>query len=371
MNTAILVSGGVDSAVSLALLHKEGWDITPFYCKVWLEDEFNSHCPWEEDISYARELCKRFGLSLEIEPLQTAYYEKIVSYVIDQLKKGFTPNPDVLCNQFIKFGAFLDLHENSFSKIASGHYAATEKKIDGMYLKTAPDPIKDQSYFLSRLSQKQLARAVFPIGTKKKREVRALAKEFSLPNAERKDSQGICFLGKIRYPTFIEHYLGQRTGPIREFHSKKYLGDHHGYWFHTIGQRRGLGLSGGPWYVCEKEVESNIVYVRHARTLDELGLPIVAVTDVNWIPSPIRSGSALVKIRHGEEYHRAIYHVSEDKNYLYLAFYKPEKGISPGQFAVIYIDGYVRASGCIAFTLDENDPLYEKLDYLRSEGISE
>ena len=217
--------------------------------------------PRQEDLSYVEAVCKQLEVPLEIVSLQKEYWQKVVSYTISEIKAGRTPNPDVLCNQQIKFGVFLDHIDASYEKVATGHYAQV-LSVDGHYqLHKAPDPIKDQTYFLSYLSQTQISRALFPIGHLQKSQVRTLANEFNLPNKDRKDSQGICFLGKLKFNDFIKQYLGETPGIIREWETKKQLGTHNGYWFHTIGQRQGLRLPGGPWYVVAKDIARNEVLV--------------------------------------------------------------------------------------------------------------
>jgi len=198
---------------------------------------------------------------LEVVSLQTEYYERVVEYVVRDLRAGNTPSPDIFCNQRIKFGAFLDAVAGECDRVATGHYAMTEEHGGAFHLLRGPDRVKDQTYFLSHLRQDQVARALFPIGHMPKEQVRRLAREWELPNRDRKDSQGICFLGKVRYPEFIRHYLGERRGPIVERDTGRILGEHRGYWFHTIGQRQGLGLSGGPWYVVGKDTVENVVYI--------------------------------------------------------------------------------------------------------------
>ena len=195
MKIAMLLSGGVDSSVALKLLKDQGHDITAFYLKIWLEDELSylGNCPWEEDLSYAQNVCNALGVPLQVVSLQKEYHEQVVSYTISEIKKGRTPNPDILCNSRIKFGMFLDCIDDSFDKVATGHYAQVVQK-DGNYaLKMAPDQIKDQSYFLSHLSQAQLQRALFPIGHLKKEQVRVLADEFDLPTKNRKIAKVFAF----------------------------------------------------------------------------------------------------------------------------------------------------------------------------------
>ena len=244
MKVAVLVSGGVDSSVALQLLKSQGYDVTAFYLKIWLEDELSylGDCPWENDLSFVKQVCEQLDVPLEVVSLQKEYKDEVVAYTIAEVKAGRTPNPDILCNQRIKFGLFLDKIDPSFEKIASGHYAQVCVKDGIVELLQSPDPIKDQTYFLSHLSQQQLKRVMFPIGHMQKSELRALAHEFNLPNKDRKDSQGICFLGKFKFSDFIRHHLGMQTGKMIESETGTVMGNHDGFWFYTIGQRQGLGL---------------------------------------------------------------------------------------------------------------------------------
>jgi tRNA (5-methylaminomethyl-2-thiouridylate)-methyltransferase len=269
MDYAVLVSGGVDSAVALHTLVARGeGTVRAYYLKIWLEDElaFLGQCPWEEDLGYARDVCAAAGVPLEVVPLQQEYYDRVVSYTLAELRAGRTPSPDIFCNQRIKFGAFFDAIGGSADRIVTGHYARILRgNGDDVRLARAPDPVKDQTYFLSHLTQEQLRRAEFPIGTMTKEAVRRRAAELELSNRDRPDSQGICFLGRIRYPDFVRHYLGEQEGLILETGSGRELGRHSGAWFYTIGQRQGLGLGNGPWYVVSRNIETNIVEVGSRR----------------------------------------------------------------------------------------------------------
>ncbi|PWB67468.1 MAG: tRNA 2-thiouridine(34) synthase MnmA, partial [Holophagae bacterium] len=266
----MLTSGGVDSSVALLRLAEEGrYSLEACYLKIWLSDEmaFLGRCPWEEDLGHVRAVCEMVGVPLRVLPLQREYYATVVAYAIDELRAGRTPSPDVICNRAIKFGAVVDLLGDEFELVASGHHARVARRDGLARLLRGVDPVKDQSYFLCRLSQQQLARSLFPIGGMTKAEVRAEARRAGLPNQDRPDSQGICFLGRVPYDDFIEFELGTREGEIVEHGSGQVLGTHRGYWFHTIGQRRGLGLAGGPWYVVAKDPERNLVTVVHADRL--------------------------------------------------------------------------------------------------------
>jgi tRNA-specific 2-thiouridylase len=337
---AALLSGGVDSSVALGLLREQGHNVTAFYLKVWLEDEL-SHlgtCPWEEDLGFAREVCRRLDVPLEVRSLQRPYWDRVVRYAISELESGRTPSPDVLCNQHIKFGAFFDEIDSSFERVASGHYARLESRNGGVLLKRGIDPVKDQTYFLSRLSQEQVARALFPLGELQKSEVRRIARELGLPNQDRRDSQGICFLGKIHYRDFIRHHLGEREGEIVDCDTGKVLGRHKGYWFHTIGQREGLGLSHGPWFVQEKDIARNVVYVSHADRLAASPRRSFDVEALHWIGDPPARRELAVRVRHGRALHPATLDLEGERARVGLA--KGDPGIAPGQFAVFY-DGEV------------------------------
>ncbi len=344
MKIAVLVSGGVDSSVALRLLKEQGHDATAFYLKIWLEDElsFLGECPWEEDLQYVREVCDQADVPLEVVSLQKEYFETVVNYTISEVKAGRTPNPDVMCNNNIKFGLFLDKIDDSFEKIASGHYAQVEEENGVFYLKKAPDPVKDQTYFLSNLSQKQLKRIIFPIGHLSKEEVRELAQQYDLPNKDRKDSQGICFLGKVKYSEFIKHYLGTQTGDILEYESGRKLGEHEGFWYYTIGQRKGIGIgglqgsNGEPFYVVDKDPAKNLVYVSNNYHAADKKRDHFEVGNFNWFGGELPNKSSLqVKLRHGEkQYDCELSKISEEKAEVKL--FADDQGIAPGQFAAFY-----------------------------------
>lgn len=345
MKIAVLLSGGVDSSVAMKLLKDQGHELTGFYLKIWLQDEFSflGECPWEEDLKFVRAVCEQTNIPVEVIPLQTEYWESVVSYTIAEIKDGRTPNPDIFCNSLIKFGQFYNKIDPSFEKVASGHYAKVEKIDDKFFLKKSPDPIKDQTYFLSYLTQKQLSRTLFPLGDYKKSQVRSLAQKYNLPNQKRKDSQGICFLGQIKFNDFIKHHLGEIKGDILDIDSGKKMGTHNGYYYYTIGQRSGLGLGGGPWYVVKKDVKNNIVYISRndisKRARDEFN-----VTKFNWILDETPAKKNLqVKIRHGAKFYNCNFEFF-DEGAGKVKLEKSDQGIAPGQFAVFY-DGDVCLGG--------------------------
>ncbi len=347
MKIAVLLSGGVDSSVALKLLKDEGHNLTAFYLKIWLQDEFSflGECPWEEDLDYARGVCRQLNVPLEVLPLQNEYWDTVVTYTLTEIKEGRTPNPDIFCNSLIKFGQFYSKIDDSFEKVASGHYARVEGN-GNFTLKRSPDPVKDQTYFLAYLTQKQLSRALFPIGIYNKSEIRELAEKSSLPNQARKDSQGICFLGQIKFAEFIKHHLGVMKGEIVDIDTGKVMGEHDGYYYYTIGQRSGLGLGGGPWYVVKKDISGNKIYISRENTAKRERYKFGA-GKFNWInEGPEEGKEYLVKIRHGANFYKCgIVYQGNDEAVVTLD--RPDKGIAPGQFAVFYDDQVCLGGGVI------------------------
>ncbi len=348
MKIAVLLSGGVDSSAALKLLKNEGHDLTAFYLKIWLQDEFSflGDCPWEEDLEYARGVCEQLDVPLEILPLQNEYWDTVVTYTLTEIKEGRTPNPDIFCNSLIKFGQFYDKIDSSFEKVASGHYAWVEKDDGRFLLKRSPDPVKDQTYFLAYLNQKQLGRALFPIGKFNKSEIREFAEKSDLPNKARKDSQGICFLGQIKFSEFIKHHLGIKKGEIIDFDSDRVMGEHDGYYYYTIGQRSGLGLGGGPWYVVKKDIKANKIFISHENTANRRRLQFAA-GKFNWInESPLEGKEYLVKLRHGVNFYKCRM-VYQGRDEAIITLDRPDAGIAPGQFAVFYDEEVCLGGGVI------------------------
>jgi len=360
---AVLASGGVDSSVALRLLLEAGAKkITAFYLKIWLEDDlsFLGDCPWEEDLKFVREVCRQAKVPLEILPMQSEYWEKVVEHALIELRAGRTPSPDILCNQRIKFGEFFNEVGGEFTKIASGHYARREQRNGKYWLLRSPDPVKDQTYFLSHLSQEQVSRAIFPIGNLMKKEVRQLARRFDLPNQARKDSQGICFLGKISYRDFIKFHLGVKPGAIVELETGKKLGRHNGYWFYTIGQRQGLGLNGGPWYVVRKDVYENVIFVSHRSRHLHQAKNSFTISRLNWITEKPRGSRFQVKLRHGPKLIDCTIRWQDDSR-LQIGLKEKDPGIAPGQYAVLYDDEICLGGGVIeAFETAVPDSRTEK-----------
>lgn len=350
MKIAVLISGGVDSSVALRLLHEQGHEITAFYLKIWLEDElaFLGECPWEDDLTYVRAVCAQIGIPLEIVSMQRAYWDRVVSYTIAEVTAGRTPNPDIMCNQQVKFGAFYEVISNRFDKVATGHYARVEE-CNGIYhLFCAPDDIKDQTYFLSQLSQEQLSRALFPIGHLNKSEVRTLAQKFDIPNKDRKDSQGICFLGKLKFREFVKHHVGVQSGPLIEYETGALMGEHEGFWYYTIGQRQGIGLSGGPWYVVKKDIQTNRVYISKEYHAPDKIRDSFCIASCNWIRSGKIPQNLTIKLRHGaKRYACTLKPHDTRKDVWQVQLAEHDQGIAAGQFAVLYDGQECIGSGVI------------------------
>lgn len=335
---AILTSGGVDSSVALARLAAEDeHELTAYYLKIWLEDElaFLGSCPWEEDLEYVREICEVFSVPLEIAPLQQDYYARVVGSTVAELEAGRTPSPDVLCNRHIKFGAFVDRFGGDFDFVASGHHARVDHTGSLSRLLKGVDPVKDQTYFLSQMDQHQIARCLFPIGGMTKADVRAEARRLGLPNSDRPDSQGICFLGRVPYDAFVEHHLGENPGLIRDVATGDELGRHRGFWFHTIGQRKGLGLGNGPWYVVGKDHETNDLLVAHADSLSNHHRDRFTIAEPHWIAEVPGGDRFDLRVRHAPDLVGCRVRWRPDGS-LDVVMDESESGIAPGQYAVLY-----------------------------------
>jgi len=340
MTIAALVSGGVDSSVMLHLLKEQGHEPTIFYILIGMKDkEGFLDCPSEEDIEITSWLAKKYGLKLEVVTLQEEYWDSVVAYTLDSVKKGLTPNPDVMCNRLIKFGSFNDKYGKDFDFLATGHYANTQEINGTKYLTTARDKAKDQTDFLAQITYPQLQKLMFPIGGLMKPQVRQIASEAHLPSAGRKDSQGICFLGKVNYNDFLRRYVGEKEGNIVELETGKILGKHKGFWFHTIGQRKGLGLSQGPWFVVKKDIEENVIYAsngydplsQYSNTIRLNGFHFISGNPWENLDSPKRVS---FKIRHTPDF--TVGTLQMINGQVIIESEIPVSGIAAGQFGVIY-----------------------------------
>ena len=339
MRIAVLISGGVDSAVVVHKLKEEGHDLQLFYIRIGMDTD-EGDCSAEEDIEMCQLIAHKYGLPLEVVSLHQEYWDNVMEYALRTVKAGLTPNPDMMCNKMIKFGYFEERWGREFDMTATGHYATTDV-VDGVkYLATAVDPVKDQTDFLAQISYKQLEHLMFPIGILPKAEVRRIAVEANMPNAFRKDSQGICFLGKINYNDFIRRHLGERKGNIIEIETGRKIGEHKGFWFHTIGQRKGLGLSGGPWYVVKKNPKDNVIYVSNGYGTEKQFGRVLHLDEMHFIsgnPWKDVEGSVdiMFKNRHTPDFIKAKFTHLTGNEYV-IESERDVQGIAPGQFAVVY-----------------------------------
>lgn len=284
-------------------------------------------------------IARKYGLSLEVVDLHKEYWENVAAYAIEKIRRGLTPNPDVMCNKLIKFGCFEQRVGKDFDFIATGHYASTVVNGDKTWLATAVDPVKDQTDFLAQIDRLQVSRLMFPLGGLMKHEVRDIALRAALPSARRRDSQGICFLGKINYNDFVRRFLGEREGDVVELETGKKLGRHRGYWFHTIGQRKGLGLGGGPWFVVRKDIEENVVYVSRGYDTERQFGNEFRMRDFHFITDDPWQGvdgevDVTFKIRHTPEFIKGRL-LREEEGFRLISSEKLQ-GIAPGQFGVVY-----------------------------------
>ena len=366
---AVLLSGGVDSSVVLYELVRQGLQPDCFYIKIGPEEEEEWDCSSEEDLEMATAVSHKYGCKLEVIDCHKEYWDQVTKYTMDKVRAGMTPNPDVMCNRLIKFGAFHEKRGHDYDLIATGHYATTEieervseeRALEGenpsriKWLCTSPDPVKDQTDFLAQIYDWQLEKALFPIGHMMKEEVREIAEREHLAPAHRRDSQGICFLGKINYNDYLRRYLGEMTGDVVELETGKLIGHHQGHWFHTIGQRKGLGLGGGPWFVVKKDIQQNIIYVSHGYDPATAYQQHFPIRDFHSINGQLPTGGlspceVTIKIRHTPEFLPATLEQTGEGQYMVHAA-APIHGVAPGQFCVIYDNCHHRCYGSGEITI--------------------
>lgn len=343
------LSGGVDSAVAALLLQRAGHEVTGLFMKNWEEDDSSGYCAAEEDLKVVREVCTQLGIALHTVNFSTEYWERVFQYFLDEHKAGRTPNPDVLCNKEIKFKAFLD-HAVTLGaeRIATGHYARVDA-VHGQYrLLKGKDVDKDQTYFLYTLGQAELSKTFFPIGHLTKPEVRAIAREAGLPNHARKDSTGICFIGERDFRDFLKRYLPAQPGEMLTL-AGEIKGRHEGAMYYTIGQRQGLGIGGAgeAWYVVDKDIDRNILYVEQGEHHPALYNPALLASQLHWVagltPTLPCSCSAKVRYRQADQ---ACLLEQAGPGSLLAVFATPQRAVTPGQSVVIY-DGEVCLGGGI------------------------
>jgi len=289
---AVLLSGGVDSSVVLYELARQGLKPDCFYIKIGPEQDEEWDCSSEEDLEMATAVAHKYGCKLEVIDCHQEYWDQVTRYTMDKVRAGLTPNPDVMCNRLIKFGAFHEKQGHDYDLIATGHYATTENEELG---------IRNEEWIYDW----QLKKALFPIGHMMKEEVREIAEREHLVNAKRKDSQGICFLGKINYNDYIRRYLGEQPGDVIELETGRKIGQHKGHWFHTIGQRKGMGFGGGPWFVIKKDIGQNIIYVSHGYDPETAYKQDFPIHDFHSINGQMPPEQVTLKIRHTPEFLKA------------------------------------------------------------------
>jgi tRNA-uridine 2-sulfurtransferase len=337
------MSGGVDSSLSAALLKEQGYDVTGVYMKNWTQDLPGMRCPWADDLADAKRVAVQLGIDFKVFDFENEYKHKVVDYMIEEYKLGRTPNPDIMCNQEVKFKLFLEAAlEDGADMIATGHYARVE---DGV-LKRAKDDNKDQTYFLYRVTGEALEKTLFPLGGHTKPEVREMAKERGLFTASKKDSQGICLVGKIGIREFLSQYVEQKPGKIIDKKTGKELGIHDGAIFYTLGQRHGLDVGGGlPYYVVSKDMDKNEVYVTTDLQDDTLWKKDIQLSSVHWINETPEDGEFSIRVRH-----RAPLITARLSNQMgsdaMLELSEPERAVTAGQSIVIY-DGETCLGGGI------------------------
>ncbi len=356
------LSGGVDSSVAAFLLKQQGFEVVGLFMRNWHDTAgtLSGDCPWADDQLFAELVAKKLDIPFHFVDLSAQYRERVVDYMFAEYAAGRTPNPDVLCNREIKFDVFLsEALKLGAEAVATGHYCRTAQTDSGFFrLLAGADPGKDQSYFLCQLSQYQLSKALFPIGDLLKSDVRRIAEEQHLATAKRKDSQGICFVGKVDLPTFLQQKLAAKPGDIIEIPPTggpgKKVGTHPGAHFFTIGQRKGLGVGGTPepLFVIGTDVERNIVFVGQGDSHPALWRSSLSIRpqDLHWIRPDLalnagESARFLTRIRYRQPLQWATLSLSPDS--ASVVFDSPQRGITPGQFAAFYSGDELIASGVI------------------------
>jgi tRNA-specific 2-thiouridylase len=343
MKIVVGLSGGVDSAVAALLLKRAGHDVVGLFMKNWEDDDDDEYCSTREDLIDAVSVAERIGIDIEAVNFAAEYRERVFASFLAEYKAGRTPNPDVLCNAEIKFKAFLE-HALALGaeRIATGHYARVEEREGGFALLKGLDPAKDQSYFLHRLNQAQLARTLFPVGGLLKSEVRRMAREAGLPNHAKRDSTGICFIGERPFREFLSRYLPREPGPMVTPEGQA-LGEHQGLMYYTIGQRQGLGIGGRrdggaePWYVAGKDLATNTLTVVQGHDHELLLRKSLRAADASWIgASPPGDDASLgAKTRYRQADSACGMRNAGDGEFE-LDFTAPQWAVTPGQSAVLY-----------------------------------
>ena len=372
MKILVGLSGGVDSAVAAHLLKSAGYDVTCCFMRNWdsaLNNDTlgnstlnNDICPQEEDYNDAKAVADKLGLPLLRSDYIEEYWNSVFQNFIEEYERGRTPNPDILCNKYIKFDHFLRFAmEKGFDRIATGHYFKS-KEVDGQlrYFKAA-DLNKDQSYFLAQVDKKALDLSVFPLGDIDKGEVRRIAHELDLPIADKKDSTGICFIGERNFREFLKNYIPMKRGDIIDIDTLEVVGQHEGVYYYTIGQRKGFGVGGnrGPYFCVGKDVKKNILYLTSVKNEEYLYSDSVYISGINWIRK-INDGDIQCKFRYRQSDNQVHIKLLSDNEAL-LTYPQKIKAVTPGQQAVFYDDGELLGGGVIENTYINGEDLNAKL----------
>ncbi len=354
------LSGGVDSAVSAWLLQQQGFEVIGVFMKNWEDDDTDSYCSSNQDFIDAAAVADVLGIEIEHVNFAAEYRDRVFAAFLREYQAGRTPNPDVLCNAEIKFKAFLDhAMARGAEAIATGHYARVREREGRFELLKGLDPSKDQSYFLHRLTQAQLAKTLFPVGALHKSEVRRIAAEIGLPNARKKDSTGICFIGERPFREFLNRYIASAPGPIKDPHGRV-LGQHMGLSFYTLGQRQGLGIGGvkesgaarggaehAPWFVARKDAAHNTLWAVQGHEHSWLQYQELTAQDLSWVAgSAPREGALAAKTRYRQA--DAPCHAVFSGDAMTLAFAQAQWAVTPGQSAVLYRGEVCLGGGVIA-----------------------
>ncbi|SKA84092.1 tRNA (5-methylaminomethyl-2-thiouridylate)-methyltransferase [Clostridium sp. USBA 49] len=346
------MSGGVDSSVAALLLKEQGYNVIGIFMKNWDETDENGVCTAVDDYEDVRRVCDQIGIPYYSVNFVKEYWDRVFTYFLEEYKKGRTPNPDVMCNKEIKFKAFLDYAlKIGADYIATGHYAQVDF-IDNEYkLLRSVDSNKDQTYFLCQLNQYQLSKTMFPVGHLKKTELRDIAAKYGLKTATKKDSTGICFIGERNFHKFLSNYLPAKPGEIKTLTGQT-VGKHDGLMYYTLGQRKGLGIggigTGEPWFVVDKDLNKNILYVVQGENHPALYSYGLEACDLNWISNnkPTGTFSCTAKFRYRQPDQNVILNI-KDNGRCDVVFEKPQRAITPGQAVVFYKDEVCLGGGTI------------------------
>jgi len=371
------LSGGVDSAVAAYILKQAGYNVTCCFMRNWdsaLNNDTlgnntlgNDICPQEEDYNDAKAVADKLGLKLLRSDYIEEYWDNVFKNFIDEYQKGRTPNPDILCNKYIKFDYFLRFaKDNGFDRIATGHYFKALETEDGIRYFKAADLNKDQSYFLAQVDKAALDLCLFPLGDIDKGEVRKIAHELDLPIADKKDSTGICFIGERNFREFLKNYIPMKPGKIIDIDTLEVIGNHEGVYYYTIGQRKGFGVGGnrGPYFCVGKDVVKNELYLTSIQNEDYLYSDSALITDINWISS-FNSKDIQCKFRYRQADNEV--HIEKiDDNSAMLTYPQKIKSVTPGQQAVFYLNGELLGGGVIETVyrdgIDVNKWLYDRVN---------